>query len=289
MNIHVGRTHNNATGYQELISLYHNAHCGTDQVVVVDFGKTTWFDANICAPLGALLHRLRAEGKEIRIGNLPQNVQKIFSKNAFLKDFGMTMEADVNRTTMQYSRFEPSDETKFPNYIETHFKGKGIPKMSEQLTARFREGILELFSNAVLHSETKHGIYVCGQYFPTSKRLDFSIVDMGVGIRHNVESKKGLAMSAEAAIAWAMEGNNTTKTGSIPGGLGLKLIRQFIELNGGRIQIVSDAGYWETQRNGQTSRAFTAPFPGTLVNIEINTADKRSYRLASEAQPVKLF
>ena len=96
-------------------------------------------------------------------------------------------------------------------------------------------------------------------------------------------------MRAEHAIAWALEGNNTTKTGSIPGGLGLKLIRDFIKLNGGRIQIVSDAGYWETHKDGNAVLPFTAAFPGTLVNIEINTADKCAYQLASEAAPDNLF
>jgi hypothetical protein len=289
MNISLGKILNNAVGYQELISLYHNAHSSGDQIIELDFSNTSWFDANICAPLGALLHRLRAEGKTIQIGNLNQGVKKILSKNAFLKDFGMTTEADVNRTTMQYSRFEPVQEKVFPSYVETHFKGKGIPKMSPLLAAKFKEGILELFSNAVLHSDTKHGIFVCGQYFPRSKRLDFSIVDMGVGIRHNVQTKKGLIMKAEDAIEWALTGNNTTKTGSIPGGLGLKLIRDFIQLNGGRIQIVSDAGYWETQKEKNTVLPFTAPFPGTLVNIEINTADKCSYQLASETAPATLI
>ena len=289
MNVCLGKIRNDAPGYQQLISLYHDAHSSSEQTVLVDFSKTSWFDANICAPLGALLHRLRTEGKEIKIGSLPNSVKEIFSKNAFLKDFGMNVETDVNRTTMRYSRFEPADEKSFPSYIETHFKGKGIPRMTAALTARFREGILELFSNAVLHSETKHGIFVCGQYFPRRKSLDFSIVDMGVGIRHNVVTKRGLNMGAEFAIAWALQGNNTTKTGSIPGGLGLKLIRDFIKLNGGRIQIVSDSGYWETRKGTDTIHSFTAPFPGTLVNIEINTADKSSYRLATEPAPANLF
>ena len=289
MNVNLGKIYNNAVGYQELISLYHNAHSSGQNVIVVDFTNASWFEANICAPLGALLHRLRAEGKEIRLGNLHPKVKKILTKNAFLKDFGMDTEEGASRTAMAYSRFEPADEKIFPGYIEKHFKGKGIPKMSPLLTAKFREGIFELFSNAVLHSETKHGIFVCGQYFPTGKRLDFSIVDMGVGIRHNVLTKRGLTMRAEHAIAWALEGNNTTKTGSIPGGLGLKLIRDFIKLNGGRIQIVSDAGYWETHIDGNTVLPFTAAFPGTLVNIEINTADKCTYQLASEAPPDNLF
>ncbi len=72
----------------------------------------------------------------------------------------------------------------------------------------------------------------------------------------------------------------------IPGGLGLKLIRQFVELNGGRLQIISDAGYGSFGANDVEQRTFEAPFPGTVVNIEINTADTSKYYLASEAEEV---
>lgn len=288
MNVGVQTIHNDASGYQQLISFYQHAHTCGEQEFILDFNEAG-FDANICAPLGALVHRLRSEGKIISLGNMHAGVKRTLGKNAFLKTFGMVPEVEGGRAVMKYHRFEPSDEKEFPNYIKKHFKGKGIPKMSIGLTEKFREGIMELFSNAVLHSETQHGIFVCGQHFPQAKRLDFSIVDMGVGIRHNVWTKRKIQLSAENSIAWAMEGNNTTKTGSIPGGLGLKLIRDFIKLNQGRIQIVSDAGFWEETESGVTTHAFTGMFPGTLVNIEINTADKRGYRLATEAEPVKLF
>ena len=289
MNCAVARTTSDADGYQQLISLYHQAHGSGDGDIVLDFSGCTWFDANICATLGAIFTRLRSEGKNIKIGSLPEKVKQILSKNSFLYDFGIVPEKDVNRTTMQYSRFEPTDEKKFPDYIHTHFKGKGIPKMSDQLRAKFEESVLELFNNAVFHSDTKHGIFVCGQFFPSKKRLDFSVVDMGVGIRHNVLTKRALNLTAEKAIEWAVKGNNTTRTGSIPGGLGLKLLREFITLNGGRIKIVSDAGYWETNKKGTTTRIFDAPFPGTLVNIEINATDKKSYWLASETPPANVF
>ena len=36
---------------------------------------------------------------------------------------------------------------------------------------------------------------------------------------------------------WATQGRNTTKRGPIPGGLGLKLLTEFIKLNEGRLQI----------------------------------------------------
>jgi hypothetical protein len=93
----------------------------------------------------------------------------------------------------------------------------------------------------------------------------------------------------EKAISWATEERNTTKSGSVPGGLGLKLLREFIDLNGGSIQIVSDAGYWRREGQKTTTARMLHRFPGTVVSLEINTNDTNSYALAYELSPADIF
>ena len=96
-------------------------------------------------------------------------------------------------------------------------------------------------------------------------------------------------MAPEEAIEWATRANNTTKRGDVPGGLGLKLLCEFIDLNGGSLQIVSDAGYWRRKgRKNKTARLQHA-FPGTVVSVEINTADRNSYKLSSEPETDDIF
>lgn len=65
-----------------------------------------------------------------------------------------------------------------------------------------------------------------------------------MGFYKNVNSLMGLSLTPVEAIKWAMQGN-TTKKGPIPGGSGLKLIKEFIMGNKGKMQIASDCGYWE--------------------------------------------
>jgi hypothetical protein len=84
-------------------------------------------------------------------------------------------------------------------------------------------------------------------------------------------------------------GRNTTRRGAIPGGLGLKLLMQFVALNGGNIQIVSDAGYWRWNSGQSSAVLLDQPFPGTVVSVEINTADTQSYILTSEAEDRHIF
>ncbi len=56
------------------------------------------------------------------------------------------------------------------------------PRNDCSLRKKFHESIFEIFSNAVLHSQTKFGIYSCGQFYPNRNKLDFSVADLGVGM-----------------------------------------------------------------------------------------------------------
>ena len=55
------------------------------------------------------------------------------------------------------------------------------------------------------------------------------------------------------------------------------------------MQKYSDKGYWELSGGKASTRSFLNPFPGTTVNIEINTADTNSYCLSSEIRSEDIF
>ena len=85
--------------------------------------------------------------------------------------------------------------------------------------------------------------------------------------------------SAIEAIEWAIRDNNTTK---LPkegrqGGMGLQTLCRFFKENKGCIRIVSDAGYWRTEKNGKIRKEnLSSPFPGTVIDFEINTTEDQS-------------
>ncbi|MDZ4185311.1 MAG: hypothetical protein U1D97_10075 [Desulfuromonadales bacterium] len=289
MKISLPSIHSNYEGFSHLINLAAATNACWFDDIEIDMSHVTWFDANMCAPFGAILYKMGCDINTVTLTNSPTSVETILSKNGFLCNYGRPRRLDTHGSTIEYKRFEPKDDRYFANYIETQMVGKGIPEMSSGLVKKFRESIYEIFSNAVIHSQTKLGIFSCGQYFPKKHRMDFSVADLGIGIRQNLHGRLGLDLPAEQAINWALEGKNTTKSGPIPGGLGLKLLREFIELNQGRIQVVSDKGYWELYRGEVVTKSFSDPFPGTVVNIEINTADTKSYCLSSEISPDDIF
>jgi len=278
-------------GFNALVSLSDQSSDCFLEDIEIDLEATSWFDADMCAVLGAILYRLSENLNTVTLIRICPGVEKILSKNGFLSHYGRAKIPDHWGTTIPYQRFDVKDDRYFADYIENELiRRSEIPDMSPGLLKKFRESIFEIFSNAVLHSRTKLGIFSCGQFFPARHRLDFSVADLGVGMRQNIKDTLGLNLSPEDAIAWATKGRNTTKRGRIPGGLGLKLLGEFIDLNGGCIQIVSDAGYWRRENRETITRAFNKhAFPGTVVSIEINTADTNSYKLSSELSSTDIF
>ncbi|MXY92903.1 MAG: ATP-binding protein [Caldilineaceae bacterium SB0664_bin_27] len=258
--------------------------------IEIDMGSTFWLDADMCAVFGAILYSLGDNLNTVNLVNVQPSVERILSKNGFLSHYGRVKIPDSWGTTIAYQRFDVTDDRFFSGYIEAEFIHRiEMPEMSTGLLKKFRESIFEIFSNAVLHSRTRLGIFSCGQFFPRRNKLDFTVADLGVGIRQNVCEYTGLNLSASQAIAWATVEKNTTKGGSVPGGLGLKLLGEFIDLNGGSLQIVSDDGYWQRVNRNSSSYSLGHRFPGTVVNIEINTADTHSYVLTSELDVDDIF
>ncbi len=252
--------------------------------------NTTWLDADMCAALGAVLYRIGSKVNTIKLAGIVPAVEVILAKNEFLSHYGRKPVPDTWGTTIPYQRFETKDDRYFGKYIEDKFVQRlEMPTMSAGLLKKFRESIFEIFSNAAIHSHTKFGIYSCGQYYPKRNRLNFSVADLGIGIWRNVRDNTGMDISPEDAIEWATQGTNTTKRGPIPGGLGLKLLTEFVGLNNGSIQIVSDAGYWRQDGRQRSTRHLPWSFPGTVVTIEIDCADPKSYMLISEKQASSIF
>jgi hypothetical protein len=288
-------------GFLNLLDLYNRLLTCTDKICEIDMSRVSWIDANMCAPFGALLWSYlvsrEAQGKETRILNMNKDIENIFEKNGFLSDILLksTKKPDMNKTVIEYHRFKSCDSSLFKEYVENHFIkkhfGNHIPEMKAPLEKKFRESIFEIYENAVFHSQTMLGIFACGQYFPRKELLKFSITDLGIGIRNNLYQNLKLNYAPERAISWALDGVNTTRQclGGTPGGLGLKLIKDFIYTNGGRMMIISDGGYWSFKDGKEDLRRLTLAFPGTAVNITINTKGRADSDPISRAIPESVF
>ncbi|PXY44771.1 ATP-binding protein [Flavobacterium hydrophilum] len=274
------------TGYQKLINLVNDASKIKDENIIFDFAGVHFFEANLCAVLGTMIEILENENKKITFQNFNNSVQKILCKNEFLSNHGFEKAIDHYDTVVKYRKFNPTDDEGFNTYIKKELLSKkDFPSHSEKLGKKIMQNIFELYENARTHGKCNF-IHTCGQYFPNSleKQFNITIVDRGVNIKENVNRflKNENELSSCDAISWAMQKGNTTKSGNIPGGLGLDIIFEFIKLNNGKIQIISSNGFWEYKRGVTETKILENPFQGTIANLRFNLNDKSYYSLAEE-------
>jgi len=276
-------------GFSFIVQMFRQTKELSFDELILDFKNNIWLEANLCAALGAILSRLQEDFVSVRFENLNYDVNKILSKNHFLSNFGSESLPDTYQTTIKFRKFKVTEEKAFKDYLDLELLSQpDLPSMSPLLKSKINKSIFEIFNNANIHGHCKH-VFSCGQYFPQKKRLLFTIADWGSTIKFNVNGYLKKSFSGAEAINWAVEEGNTTKTGTIPGGLGLSLIRDFLKLNNGGIQIVSANGYWEERKGVIFATDFENSLIGTIVNLDININDHSSYVLSSEINADSIF
>jgi len=279
--LRLGSINNDYSGYRKMIDFYHERRNSVFEMIPLSLGS--WFPANTCSLLGALLYLLQNNLNTIEID--PGNAGDILTRNGFLSFFGNPKIPDRNNTAISYEVLDPQDNRYFSNYVFREFLSKpNLPKMTVALRKKVAESIYEIFINAKMHSDTEK-IFTCGQFFPNKHIIEFMITDIGIGIPESINRRFGVSFDSVTAISWAMKSGNTTKQG-VSGGIGLALLQEFISQNRGKIQVISGDGFWELNERGVETKVFTNEFPGTAINIYVRTNDPASYALVSEVTDI---
>lgn len=276
-----------ATGFQHLISIYHDIKACNDHDITLVFDNCCHFDANLSAMLGSLLDDLKANGYNLWLTTpVDQTIRDNLSRNKFFNAFNPNYKAQDTENFIEYTRFSPLQTGEFKAYIELQLmKKQKFPAHTESAGHLIQESIMEIFVNAVYHGQCNN-VYSCGEYDERKNppSLDMTIVDRGNTIPAKVNdfmTQRGWQpMKPCQAIRWALMDGTTTK--DIPGGLGLFTLIEFLKLNQGAMQIVSGKGMVEYRNNRLRDFDIDKPFDGTIVNMEFNFNDNKNYRLVNE-------
>lgn len=273
----ISNVRNDINSYNQIINLYtQNKDKWADDISI---NLSGWFSANTCSMLGAVLTKFQDDINTVTIN--VDDAEEILEKNGFLSFFGHEKITDLFHTTIPYQVLSPKDDRYFNNYVFREFISKSeLPHMTRILKNKLTESIYEIFINAKMHSETSK-IFVCGQFFPQKKNIEFMITDIGMGIKNVINKRFSVNIPAIKAIEWAIKDKNTTKQG-VSGGIGLSLLYEFIRINKGKVQIVSNEGFWQLDNGKITTHEFENEFPGTMVNISVRTDDENSYMMSDE-------
>lgn len=273
------------SGYTQLNKLYRQYK--DECLITFDLKIMQWFNACLCAPLGAILDKLN-DDDWVSVKITPLISSNILQRNDFLSYYGFDKVYDNKKTAIRYLKLQPSDSKFFNSYITDELiNHPELPSLSAPLKKKITESIYEMFVNAQIHSQTKF-IYTCGQFFPNKHTIWFCITDLGVGFKRNINDRFGKELSSAQAIKWAVEQGNTTKT-IISGGIGLALLKEFIEINNGAMQIVSGDGFYSFAASGEVNTTLDFEFPGTIITMQFKTDDNNSYCLQSELSEEDIF
>lgn len=252
--------------------------------ILVDFIANEWIDINACSILAALIHEAISNYNIVDFINVSPEVDELFTYNQFYKTVFNDKYEEIAfyGSEMPCLRFLKSESVQFVKYIDEGLLSMSqLPKMTLQLKKKINERLLEIFSNAHEHGNCLM-FYSSGQYSIKKGIITMTLCNTGKTIRNNVNNFFNSKVSATQALEWAVVEGNTTRKGNIPGGLGISLLREFLQHNGGYLQIISCNGFWEEKKGKITTRTLNSRFSGTIVNIVINITDVKSYKLSSE-------
>jgi len=172
------------------------------------------------------------------------------------------------------------------DYLELSWLGRGWVHVSRRLRDAIVGHMWEIYNNAFEHSGSEIGVFSCGQHFPTYDELVLSVVDFGQGIPAKVRNflssdPRAEQLTAAGCLRWAFQRGTTTKPREEPGGLGLDLLKEFVRINQGKLEVYSNEGYVLIDKDGERFTNRATFFEGTVFHITLR-CDENLYRFADE-------
>jgi len=274
---------NASEDYNELFKLWEQiSNSPFDEDFELDFKNCKFLGHNGVAFLGGLAHFIQHRGGRVNFlwHTIAPNIKMNLAQNGFLYYFGESQEPwDGNSVTYRSDRHH--DKSEIMAYLLEKWLGKGWLNISKPLQNEIAGQVSEIYGNAFEHSDSEIGVFSCGQCYPNRNYLELSVIDFGIGIPTKVRTlPTNSHFSSKDALMWALESGNTTVMG-VPRGLGLNLLKEFVNYNQGTLKIFSNDSYVKIADNDVTYSKQTINFSGTFINITLK-CDEAYYCLASE-------
>lgn len=273
---------NGFRSHERLSKLAYELKNTTSSKIAIDLSSVSFIASNLFSVLGSILYEFsqrNPDPKALYIRGINNPITETMQKNGFCKHLGLEKKPDVHNTVIPYKYFSVDKIDEYERYLTINlFTRRDLPIMTQAVTDAIRDSLLELFKNVSDHT-TSENVFTCGQYFPKSCMLYFTIVDIGETVSYNVNSyhqAHGLNVPGNT-LQWAIESGNSTSSSPTPRGIGLSLIRDFVSANNGEFYIFSNYETYELRHTKERFKKMEYPFPGTVVTVGFNLHDKAIY------------
>lgn len=253
--------------------------------LVINMKELEYIASNQFAVLGCIMDTFVRNGEErtLMLSGVAHHITELIKKNGFCQHFDLEKLPDTNNTVIPYKYFSVDEIEHYERYLLLHLLNRDdLPLMTEDVKNNILDYLLEIFKNVKDHTTSKR-IYTCGQFFPKSSMLYFTMVDAGETIPYNVRTyfEKYNQQPPENTLLWALQEGHTTSDDNGPRGIGLSLIKTFIALNKGCFYIVSGKSIYEITKKGERYFEMESSFPGTIVTLAFNLKDDAVYYMES--------
>lgn len=287
--IFVPTTSENLSSYDRLFDLWRQVGAAGRRVTF-DFSRCTFLGQSGVAFLGGLARLIEHRGGEVTFdwSTLKDNIRMNLAQNGFLSAFGEGV-APWEGNSIPYREDAQLDKDALVDYLADRWLGRDWVHLSNDLRNAVAGRVCEIYVNAFEHSDSRVGVFSCGQHYPNLKMVRLTAVDFGVGIPRNVRTYRvDEKINAGSAMNWAFQRGTTTRPGHAGGGVGLDLLKELVKLNGGALSVFSHEGYAVLLRQAERYDARPLCFEGTMVTIALR-CDERYYRLMHERGSEPLF
>ncbi|MGO9531076.1 MAG: ATP-binding protein [Syntrophobacteraceae bacterium] len=259
-----------------------------------DFSGCGFLRPNAVAFLGGLARLI-----ESRLGSVvfdwstlhDNAVMTNLCQNGFAETFGYPV-SGWGGHSIPYREDGVVDMNSIMDYLTYSWIGKGWVHVSNRLRDAIAGTMWEIYSNAFEHSESDIGVFSCGQHFRYHNELILSVVDFGQGIpakvrtflRQHAPEDLVSKLTGAQCLKWAFGRGNSTCRGDVARGLGLDLLKEFIRLNQGKLEVYSNEGYAIIDKDGERYQKMPISFEGTVVQITLR-CDENLYKFKDEVEP----
>ena len=271
--------------FDRLFSLWNQAS-GDELDVTFRFSHCTFLKQNAVAFLGGLARLIEHRGGRVTFDwtTLQERIRVNLAQQGFLAAFG-SPGGPWTGNSIPYREDRHLDKAGLMDYLKTMWLGRGWIHVSPSLRDEIVGRLWEIYANAFEHSQSPVGVFSCGQHFPNKHWLRLSVVDFGVGIPSNVRLFfRAPDLPAHLALSWAFRPGTTTNPNGMGRGMGLDLLRQFVTVNKGSLEVFSHEAHSIIESGRAKMETRTSHFEGTIVNIALR-CDDSYYCLASETSP----
>ena len=259
--------------------------------VKFDFFQCDFLRPNAVAFLGGLAKtiELRFDTVEFDWNSCTNGaVMMNLSQNGFAGLFGHRSNAWEGES-IPYKEHDNLDMNSIMDYLTYSWLDRGWINVSHGLRNSIAGTMWEIYNNAFEHSGSNIGVFSCGQHFPNKNELILSVIDFGQGIAAVVRKFMGQYSDEDRVnqltgincIKWAFESGNSTCKGKVSRGLGLEILKNFIQVNQGKLEVYSNEGYVIIDESGERYENRTVAFEGTAVHVTLR-CNENLYKFRDE-------